>query len=408
MQDASDSRLSIRLLISITACWYLAQMGYYSQAQIFSPVMERYSVDEAMTGLMMSKEVMVYAMTALIMAGPVTRFSRMKIAMTGSAILLVCGLIAALTESFEVLKVARMVAGFGAGLIGAAGTASAASSPNPQRVFAIIAVTWGLSSAGGAIIIPYLTVPYGAMGGYLSMVGALILMFPLLIWLPDPPKEPSEDIAEKHRLMTTLSPLQRFTERLGVRGAPNMRFALFALFALFVYELGQGAIQVFLEQFGVRAGMDVISVGQVLGIAGFVGLLGGAMAAWLADRFGNLKPALIGIATNTVVAAGLALGTSATSFAILYLAWNMCFYFVVPYIMGIMSEMDRKGRWAVATDAVWWLGAAPGAAVGGYVVTAGGYQGLALLPIAVGSLSIVIFYITLSRFYANKRRSSEA
>ena len=70
--------------------------------------------------------------------------------------------------------------------------------------------------------------------------------------------------------------------------------------------------------------------------------------------------------------------------------------------------MVRKGRWAVATDAVWWLGAAPGAAVGGYVVTAGGYQGLALLPIAVGSLSIVIFYITLSRFYANKRRSSEA
>jgi predicted MFS family arabinose efflux permease len=345
---------------------------------------------------------MFYAVTALLMAGPVTRFSRAKIALIGATILLTCGLIAAFADNFETLRIARMIAGLGAGMIGAAGTASAASSANPQRVFAIIAVTWGLSAAGGAIIIPYLTVSFGAMGGYLSMVGALVLMVPLLLWLPPPPRD-LDLPRETKEALASLSFFQRIAEKLGVRGAPNLKFAVFALLALFIYEIGQGAVQVFLEQFGLRAGLNQIETGKVLGIAGFVGLIGGVFAAWLADRYGNVKPALIGIATNTIVAAALAVGTSATSFAILYLAWNMCFYFVVPYILGIMSEMDKKGRWAVATEAIWWLGAAPGAAVGGYVVNAGGYEGLAVLPIVVGCTSIVIFYFTLSRFYAKKR-----
>ena len=404
MSQTSEGRLSIRLIISITACWYLAQMGYYSQAQLFTPIMDRYNVDEAVTGLMMSKEVMLYAMMALIMAGPVTRKSRTKIALTGAIILLICNSIAAMAESFEVLRYARMAAGFGAGMIGAAGTAAAASSANPQRMFAIIAVTWGLASAGGAVVIPYFTVPLGAMGGYLSMTCALILFIPLLFWLPPPPIDEAE-IAQKQTLMSSLSPLEKFAERLGVRGAPNKTFAILALLALFIYEAGQGAIQVFLEQFGIRAGMDVISVGEVLGIAGFVGLIGGVFAAWLSDRYGNLEPALFGIATNAIVASALVLGTSASAFAVLYLMWNVCFYFVVPYILGIMSEMDKKGRWAVATDAIWWLGAAPGAAIGGYIVNTGGYEALSMLPIIVGVTSIIIFYFTLSRFYSKKRKS---
>ena len=72
-----------------------------------------------------------------------------------------------------------------------------------------------------------------------------------------------------------------------------------------------------------------------------------------------------------------------------------------------MSEMDKKGRWAVATDAIWWLGAAPGAAVGGYIVSTGGYKGLAVLPLLVGVTSIVIFYFTLTRFYSKKRTQNK-
>ena len=62
-----DKWISIKLLLSLTACWYLAQMGYYSQAQLFEPVMDRYSANEAAVGLMMSKEIFVYAITVIFM-----------------------------------------------------------------------------------------------------------------------------------------------------------------------------------------------------------------------------------------------------------------------------------------------------------------------------------------------------
>ena len=399
MTEKSDSRISLGLLVVLTSSWFLAQMGYYAQAQLFGPVMERYGLDEAAVGLMMSKEVMAYALTALLLAGPVTRYPRAWIALSGAAIVFLSNVIAGYTDNFEVLRVARLAAGFGAGMIGAAGTAAAASSVNPQRVFAIVSVSWGVVAAIPPILIPYATVPFGAMGGYFGLAAAVLLISPLFFFLPDPPRDVQVDSLVK---LASLSRLQRFAERLGVRGAPNKGFAIAALVALFIYEIGQGAIQVFLEQLGLRSGLDAVRIGEILGIAGFLGLSGGVVAAWLANRFGNLWPALIGIALNIVVAASLAMWTSPVAFAVLYLCWNASFYFVVPYILGIMSEMDRKGRWAVATDAVWWLGAAPGPAIGGYVVASAGYPGLAGLTVTLGIIAMIIFRITLGRFYASR------
>ena len=138
MTAKGNERLSPGLLVVITGCWFIAQMGYYAQAQLFGPVMERYGLDEAAVGLMMSNEVMAYALTALLLAGPVTRFPRARIALLGAGILFLGNIVAGYTDSFEVLRIARLAAGFGAGMVGAAGTAAAASSSNPQRAFAII------------------------------------------------------------------------------------------------------------------------------------------------------------------------------------------------------------------------------------------------------------------------------
>lgn len=407
MSEKNDGHIPLGLLAVITSCWFLAQMGYYAQTQLFGPVMERYGLDESAVGLMMSKEIMAYALTALLLAGPVTRFPRATIALIGAAVVFVCNVIAGYTEDFEVLSIARLAAGFGAGMIGAAGTAAAASSINPQRAFAIVSVSWGVVATIPPILIPYATVPFGAMGGYYGLAAAVLLISPLFFWLPDPPSANQADAEQKSKI-ASLSPLQRFAEHLGIRGAPNKGFAIAALIALFIYEIGQGAIQVFLEQFGLRAGLGEIRIGEILGVAAFIGLSGGVVAAWMANRFGNLRPALIGIALNVIVAASLAMWTTPIAFAVLYVCWNASFYFVVPYILGIMSEMDRTGRWAVATDAVWWLGAAPGPAIGGYVVASAGYPGLAGLTVSVGVVAMIIFWVTLGRFYAKRLRNGKS
>jgi len=390
----------IRTLVSCTACWFLAQMSYYGQTQLFGPVMSRYERGEIDVGVIFTQELTVFAITALIVAGPLSRISRVKAAVAGALLLITVNLISADTDSFEVVRVTRMVAGFAGGLLSAAGTASAASSQNPQRVFAIIGVSWGLIAAIQLAVLPYLTVPYGTEGGYYGMAAATVLCLPLLMWL-NPPRR-HETMQEVAVLEQDLSLWGRITERLGVRDAPNARFAIMAMVGLFIYEVGQGATQVFLEQFGLRTGMDEIRIGQILGAAAFLGLSGGALAAWLGTRFGNLKPIVIGIGFGALFASTLVLGTIPALFAVSYLGWNMAYYFLLPFMLGILAQMDDKGRWAVSADAVWWLGAAPGAAVGGVLVEKGGYTALAFLAPITGAICVFILVRTIRGFNSTR------
>jgi predicted MFS family arabinose efflux permease len=375
-------------------------MSYYGQAQMLGPLMSRYERGEIDVGIMFTQELTVYALAALFVAGPLSRISRVKAAALGTLLLITVNLVSAATDSFEVVRVTRVLAGFAGGLIGAAGTASAASSHNPQRVFAIIGVAWGLIAAVQLAVLPYLTVPYGAAGGYYGMAAAAVMFLPLLVWL-NPPR-PHEKMQENMAFVQNLSLWGRFTERLGVREAPNVRFAVMAMVALFTYEIAQGATQVFLEQFGLRTGLEEVRIGQILGVTAFIGLSGGALAAWMGTRFGNLRPIVVGLGFNVLFASTLALGTIPVLFAASYLGWNIAYYFLVPYMLGVLAQMDDRGRWVVAADAVWWLGAAPGAAVGGILVEKGGYTTLAVLAPVVGIICVLILIPTIRRFNATQ------
>ena len=365
--------------------------------------MNRFDLDEAVIGVMFSQEIMVYALAMLFIAGPLSRFSRMKVAMIGGILLIIANLVSAATESFELLRVMRLLGGMSAALIGAAGTASAASSLNPQRVFAIVTVTWGLMAALQPVLVPYLTVYYGSSGAYYGMAGVVLLFFPLFGWLIPPSKTECDTVTNNALLVNQkLTPLQKIAEHLGVRNTPNARYALVIMFGLFIYEIGQGAIQVFLEQIGLRTGLDEFIVGQVIGVAMIGGLLGAVLAGWIGSRFGNVKPLLVAIVLNIVFASALALAESPAVFAVVEFLWTFSYYFLLPYVMGVLSEMDEKGRWAVAVDAVWWLGTAPGAAVGTMAVATGGYLMLSFTPLMGGLACLILLLITLKKFYKSR------
>ena len=61
-------------------------MSYYAQAQLYGPIMERFSMGELEVGIMFTQELTVFALTALIVAGPLSRVSRIRAACTGCII----------------------------------------------------------------------------------------------------------------------------------------------------------------------------------------------------------------------------------------------------------------------------------------------------------------------------------
>jgi predicted MFS family arabinose efflux permease len=401
--ESVEPRLPVLLLIAVTASWLIAQLGYYSQTQLFGPLMTSFGLGEGAIGMMMSQELAAFGISAFAMAGPLSKISRVKVAMAGGFLVIVGNLVSGYTDSFETLRFARICAGFGGGMITAAGTAAAASSINPQRVFSIVMVTWGLVASSQRVLIPYFTEPYGASGGFFFMAAAAALLLPLCIWLL-PPTNSETAQASSSRVDPSLSLISRITERLGLRDAPNRRFALWLMPAIFIFAAGQAAVELFLEQFGLRSGLDVKEIGEVLAVVGIGSLVGGAFAAWLGLRYGTIGPIVVGISLNVVAAFGLCWSEDPVDFVSFNLLWGVSYLFVVPYIYSALSDMDDKGRWVVAVDALWYMGDSPGPAVGGYVVESVGYQGLSLLPVFTGVLCLVLMVATLRQFY----RSSQA
>jgi len=58
-------------------------MSYYSQTQMFGPLMTSFGLGEAAIGLMMSQELAVFGLSAIFTAGPLSKVSRVKVAMVG-------------------------------------------------------------------------------------------------------------------------------------------------------------------------------------------------------------------------------------------------------------------------------------------------------------------------------------
>jgi predicted MFS family arabinose efflux permease len=381
--------------VAVAATWTVGQLSYYAQPQLLSPIMSHFGRSEEDVGWMYGAEVFAYAMTALMAAGPLGRLSRIRVAMLGGAILvaanLVSGLVASgLSDSFELLQFSRVMAGVGGGLLGASGTAAAAGARNPQRVFAIVTFTSFMLIAAEPPLLPFVLIPFGAKGGFFALAGTTALAMPLFVWLLPPRRDDGE---EKSSVWA------------GLLSAPNRKIALFAMLALFIYEAGQGAVFMFIAEIGERSQLGEQAVGNALGATALAGLAGAVFAAWLGGRFGTRWPIVIGIGGNVLAAAGLALVVSAAPYVVLNLVWNLAYYFVVPYLLGVMAELDDRGRWVVAVDAVWWLGDAAAPAAGGMIVERSGYELLASFPVVTGAVCIAVFMRLLVRFGQQRHHS---
>jgi MFS family permease len=199
-----------------------------------------------------------------------------------------------------------------------------------------------------------------------------------------------------------LSPREAPGERPSLFAAPNRTLALVAIAGLFMFEVGQGGVWMFIAQIGEYTGLTEYEVGNVITGSGLAGLIGGVLATWLGGRFGRKWPIVLGLGLNVMAAVGIALTTNSLSYVFFNFLWNAAYYFVVPYLMGAMAAMDDLGRWVVASDGAWTLGDAAGPAVAGALVEWGGHRPLAVLAL-VGGLSCMFMLLgVLRRFEAGE------
>lgn len=383
--------LPILLIVSISAAWVVAQLSYNALPQLLDPIKVAFDRSDEVVTRMYGYELFVFAIVALAVAGPLARFSRVRVALLGGAVAVAAGIMSALTDSYSVLVVCRIMLGAGGALVGAAGTAAAASSRNPERIYGVVMIVSQVVLAFVPALLERLALgPFGLDGGFYGLAIATALLMPLFIWLLPP--RPSESVPSTSAWTAILQ-------------APNRAIAVAAMLALLIYETGQGGIWTFLAAFGRRSGVDDQLYGDSMAVIQLVALSGSFLAIWIGDRFGSKWPIVLGIGLNVAAAAALNYSTNLAQFAILNVIWIGSYYFIVPYVLGLMARLDDLGRWAVAVDAMWWLGSAAGPPVAGMIVEHSGFELLAAFPLCTGVIGITIFLRVLRRFGSNRKAS---
>ncbi len=373
---------TIKLSLAAGMCWALAMLGLYAQPQLLESIMADHGALESAVGQIFSFENGSLFITLLLASGPIARMSRARTALAGILVLIVGNIASAYADSMTVLLVARAVTGIGAGLISAAGTAAAASSRQPERVFAIITVLHNIILSAQYKIIPYVMTETDPTGCYLMMAAIGVASLPLCRWL----LAPRESDADEGSLVTLLL------------SAPNRMFAVVVMVGMFTFEMGQSGLFTFLDQIGIQAGLEAGQRGTVLSVTSFAGLAGGVLAAWLGTRFGRVWPISIGLGLNVAAAAGLAVFVSSFAYSALNLLWALAYNFLLPYLMGALATLDDRGRWAVAGDSFWNGGAVPGPWIAAVLVQDGGMLPLAGWVLVTGGICLVLVTGALRRF----------
>jgi MFS family permease len=93
-------------------------------------------------------------------------------------------------------------------------------------------------------------------------------------------------------------------------------------------------------------------------------------------------------------------------FVSLNVLWIGSYYFITPYLLGLMAKLDDLGRWVVAVDAMWWLGSAAGPPIAGMIVERSGFEMLAAFPLCTGVVCILILMKALRQFGGKQEPSA--
>ncbi|OQP86602.1 MFS transporter [Rhizobium rhizosphaerae] len=346
-------------------------------------------------GLLVSAYALGVLIGAPLMTLAFARTGRRRLLVGLMGIFTLGNLLAALSTSYEMLMVARIVTSFNHGAFFGVGSVVAASVvPAEKRASAVAAMFSGLTIAtvGGVPLAAWVGEALGWRAAFwgIAAIGALA-MLALRLSLPVLPAEKGGDIRRELAVVTRGPVLAALA--LTVLGAS-------AMFTVFTY-----IVPILKTETGASAGF----VTAMLVIYG----LGLTAGNWVGGRFadrsvdGTLAASLAGLVVVLLLFAGLA--GSAGAAAVLIFLWGIASFALVPPLqMRVMEEAGAAPNLASALNiGAFNLGNAVGAAAGGLVIDAG--LGTAMVPVAGAAMALAgLLFLALLRRRAPARVAGQA
>jgi hypothetical protein len=213
----------------------------------------------------------------------------------------------------------------------------------------------------------------------LAALSAIALaVFPFLGWLPSEKRQPG-----------AIAPAP----------APGgwSWVAVMGLLAQAIWFGAPGAFWTFVEQVATDKGVATDTAEMAVSVGELVGLIGGAVAAWLGNRFGRLKPIIVATAGMIASAIVYQLCDGAVGLAIFLASFYSFWNYGTVYQMSFVTELDASGRTAVAMPAAQVFGLSFGPYVAGRLILGHGDGAVTVSTIGFALTGLALYFVCFAR-----------
>lgn len=271
---------------------------------------------------------------------------------------------------YTTLLALRVVTALAGGSLMILCLSSAATLPNPSRVYGIWVMGQLVLGAVGLALLPGLFERHGLAGGYLVLATLGVLVLPLARAFPGGHAAPRAQAGHS-------------------RGAPRGKVVL-GILGLLGFYIALAGVWTFIGAIGGKAGLDAAASGEVLAIATLMGIAGAGLAAALGERLPRDLALCSGFALMAVATLLLLENPQLARFALAALAFKFTWTYVLPFILACLAELDASGRLMNASNLVIGGGLALGPALAGRLIELqGGFHGLLLGAAVITVLSLL-------------------
>lgn len=308
-------------------------------------------------------EMLALALSAVASATTVARKDKRLATGLGMAIASVGAAASLGTSSLGLFILARILFGGGLGIVAAATNALPADHKQPERIYAYMMVA--LAIVFSALI--YVTTPvigqFGSSGLFGTELAMILAMALLLKWLPRGNVD-----AGAPKIDRTALPM-------------GSRPVLAAVTLMFVAQAGTWA---YADQAGIALGMSESYLTALFTISAMAMLAGAAAAALLGLRLGLRIPLAIGFLLQVYIAVAIYCQSNTVLFATGVVLLSASSSFALPYLQGLLAEIDDSGCAVALSGAGINFGGAAGPLIGAVLSFVPG-----LAPLGIG-LSLLL------------------
>lgn len=340
-----------------------------------------YRFDLAHAGMTVTAFLLGAVGASLAAAPAFNRLPRRAVAAIGYAIAALAFLGAAQVTSFAALAVLHMLAGVATGTALSVAHGTIGRSANPHRLFALAGTALGIGAVVFYAAVPPLVAAHG--GAALFVVFAGLMASAALACAAGFPQAAAR------------------TQERGVAG-PLPRAAWFAIAGVTCMALNQALTFSMLDRIGAARSFGQDRVDALLVACGLVNLLPAAIAALLQKRLDAVRVALLAAPLQAALALVVTLSGDFVPYALAGAVYPAVLIFTHTFLFGLIARLDPSGRALASTPAMMMTGSALGPALAGAVAMRAGFQGQAVLAVAVGLAATLAFAVVARRAGARR------